>query len=176
MVENQYQDYDLIIFDADGTLRRCTVPGQKTPNRSDQWELIEGVREGLSKIVWGAPRKGRTALGIASNQAGIYYGYITRRTAYGLLIDMIEAAAGFTPVSGSVLLCPHGKEEGCSCRKPAPGMILQLIEFFQTQPVRTLFVGDMDSDRLAAANAGCRFLRPEDFFGRLLPPGGYGIR
>ena len=163
MVENQYRVYDLIIFDADGTLRRCTVPGQKTPNRSDQWELIEGVRAGLKKIVWGSPRKGQTALGIASNQAGIYYGYITRCTAYGLLIDMVEAAAGFSPVQGSVRLCPHGKEENCSCRKPAPGMILQLIEFFQVHPSRTLFVGDMDSDRRAAANAECRFLKPEDF-------------
>ncbi len=171
-----YHDIDLIIFDADGTLRRCTVSGQKTPNRSGQWELIEGVREKLSAFDWGDPRRGRTALGVASNQAGVYYGYISRKAAYDLLVEMVKKATDFNPVPGSVLLCPHGKNENCPCRKPAPGMLLKLFDFFKVEPSRSLFVGDMESDRRAASAAGCRFIPAESFFGRLLPPQGYGIR
>lgn len=40
----------LIIFDADGTLRRCTVPGQPCPNKADEWELMPGAKERLATL------------------------------------------------------------------------------------------------------------------------------
>jgi len=156
--------YDLIIFDADGTLRRCTVPGQVCPNRPGQWELLPGVARTLSGIEWGSPSRGRTALGVASNQAGIARGYLTEDLARGMIEDTVEAAAGFRPVRGSVELCPHGSREGCSCRKPKPLLLERLMEFWGTVPARTLFVGDMESDRGAALNAGCEFQWAGDFF------------
>ena len=156
--------YDLIIFDADGTLRRCTVPGQVCPNQPGQWELLPGVKETLSGIEWGSPSLGRTALGIASNQAGIARGYLSEEPALRMLEDTVEAAAGFRPVAGSVELCPHGTREGCSCRKPQPAMLERLMAFWGTTPGRTLFVGDMESDRGAALNAGCEFQWAADFF------------
>ena len=137
------QKFDLIIFDADGTLRRCTVPGQKTPNGPGQWELMEGVVEKLSEFNWGDPRRGRTALGIASNQAGIYYGYLNEEEARRLLKEMVKAAVGFKPVPGSIRICPHGIEENCSCRKPGPQMLQELMVFFGVLSDRALFVGDM---------------------------------
>ncbi len=157
-------NYDLIIFDADGTLRRCTVPGQVCPNAPDQWELLPGVAETLAEIEWGAPSRGRTGLGIASNQAGIARGYLSEELARRMLEDTVEAAAGFRPVEGSVELCPHGTREGCSCRKPEPGMLIRLMDFWKTYPEKTLFVGDMKSDRGAARNAGCDFSWAADFF------------
>ena len=156
--------YDLIIFDADGTLRRCTVPGQVCPNQPGQWELLPGVKETLTGIEWGSPSHGRTALGIASNQAGIARGYLTEELARKMLEDTVEAAAGFRPIPGSVELCPHGTREGCSCRKPGPLMLQRLRDFWKTVPARTLFVGDMASDRGAALNAGCAFRWAADFF------------
>jgi len=50
--------YRLIIFDADGTLRCCTVPGQVCPNADNQWELLPNVKEKLSEIDWGVSRSG----------------------------------------------------------------------------------------------------------------------
>ncbi len=86
--------HSLIIFDADGTLRKCTVPGQVCPNADDQWELLPHVKEKLFRIRWGAPGLGRVAFGIASNQAGISKGYLSAATAYRLLADMAKAAVG----------------------------------------------------------------------------------
>ena len=156
--------YDLIIFDADGTLRRCTVPGQVCPNQPGQWELLPGVRETLSGIEWGAPDRGRKALGIASNQAGVARGYLTERLAREMIADTVEAAAGFRPVPGSVEICPHDIADGCPCRKPNPLLIERLMAFWETVPERTLFVGDMESDRQAAINAGCDFRWADAFF------------
>jgi D-glycero-D-manno-heptose 1,7-bisphosphate phosphatase len=160
--------YHLIIFDADGTLRRCTVPGQVCPNADDQWELLPGVKEKLFSIRWGAPGRGRVAFSIASNQAGISKGYLTVDTAYRLLADTATAAVGFRPIEGSIRFCPHGKGEGCACRKPGALMLEQLMEFWGVEPEQTLFVGDMDSDRQAAENAGCEFKWAREFFDKTI--------
>jgi len=156
--------HSLIIFDADGTLRKCTVPGQVCPNADDQWELLPHVKEKLFRIRWGAPGLGRVAFGIASNQAGISKGYLSAATAYRLLADMAKAAVGFRPIEGSIRFCPHNKSDGCACRKPGPLMLEQLMDFWGVNPEETLFVGDMESDRQAAENAGCDFVWARDFF------------
>ena len=52
--------------------------------------------------------------------------------------------------------CPHRPDEGCSCRKPSPGMIQAASEIFQFPLAETCFIGDRDSDLLAANRAGCR--------------------
>ena len=164
MGKNSVVKYDLIIFDADGTLRRCTVPDQVCPNRPDQWELLPGVSRTLGKLKWGSPAAGRTALGIASNQAGIARGYLTGELALRMIEDTVEAAAGFRPVPGSVEICSHGTGDACPCRKPNPLLLERLMDFWGTLPEKTLFVGDMESDRLAALNAGCHFRWAADFF------------
>lgn len=66
------QKYKLIILDADGTLRRTTVPGLPCPNAPDEWELIPGVRERLAEIDWTT-----THFAIVSNQGGVALGYLT---------------------------------------------------------------------------------------------------
>ena len=50
-------------------------------------------------------------------------------------------------------------------RKPNPGMLEKLIKQYRTTPDQTLMVGDMESDRLAAENAGCDFIWAWDLFG-----------
>lgn len=43
-------DKKLLIFDTDGTLRRCTVRDQGCPNRNGQWEIIPWAREALARV------------------------------------------------------------------------------------------------------------------------------
>ena len=40
--------YELIVFDADGTLRRTVVPDQPCPRAAGEWILMPGVREVLA--------------------------------------------------------------------------------------------------------------------------------
>ena len=160
--------YRLIIFDADGTLRYCTVPGQVCPNTDEHWKLLPNVKEKLSTISWGSPGSGKVAFGIASNQAGIPKGYLSAETALRLLVDAAAAAVGFHPIEGSIRFCPHGKYDGCACRKPGSLMLEQLIEFWGVEPEETLFVGDMESDRQAAEKANCDFQWARDFFDKTI--------
>jgi D-glycero-D-manno-heptose 1,7-bisphosphate phosphatase len=152
----------LYVFDADGTLRRSTVPGQPCPNRPGDWELIPGVRERLARIDWG-PHGAR--FGIATNQGGVGLGYLTLGVARAMLYEMVEQAFGFPPPPGSIEICPHAPYLNCPCRKPNPGMLLSLMRRFRVPPDQTLFVGDMDKDEEAARRAETRFAWAHDFFG-----------
>jgi len=156
--------YKLMIFDADGTLRFCTIPGQPCPNKPDEWKLLKNVKEKLSKFEWGSPAEGKTAYGIASNQGGVGVGYFSSEMAFRLLKDTFMAAFGFKPINEVIQMCIPKPEEKPECRKPRPGMLKKIMQFWQIPPSETLFVGDMESDKLTAENAGCDFMWAKDFF------------
>jgi len=63
-------------------------------------------------------------------------------------------------------LCPHTDEDGCDCRKPKPGMFLELARLYGVDLAGSTHVGDVEKDRLAAAAAGVgTFVWARDFFG-----------
>jgi D-glycero-D-manno-heptose 1,7-bisphosphate phosphatase len=57
-----------------------------------------------------------------------------------------------------IYYCPHGWDEGCDCRKPKPGMLLQAQKDFSLDLTRVCFVGDDERDAEAAEAAGCPFI------------------
>jgi len=63
-------------------------------------------------------------------------------------------------------LCPHDDADGCPCRKPAPGMFLDLAAAYGLDLTGSLHVGDSDRDQAAASRAGVgQFVWARDFFG-----------
>ena len=54
-------------------------------------------------------------------------------------------------------VCPHTINDGCNCRKPKPGLILQSMSDFKLDRKEICFIGDRDTDRMAAAAAGIDF-------------------
>ncbi len=155
--------YGLCIFDADDTLRRTTVPGQPCPRRDGEWELIPGVREALRAVGWDRP--GGPKLGLASNQDQVGAGLFTETTARALLRDLAREAAGVTLPDAALQLCPHALGVACDCRKPAPGMLRRIIAYYRVLASGTIFVGNSDADRGAAAAAGVDFLEARALFG-----------
>ena len=149
----------LIIFDADGTLRRCTVPGQPCPNRPGEWEVIPGVREKIATL----PERMRFA--IVSNQGGVGLGMMSLRAAYEMLEALGEAAFWETRKDFFWLFaCTHAPKAGCVCRKPSPVMLYEAMKRARAQPSETLYVGDMASDKEAAQRAGVAFCWACTFF------------
>lgn len=151
----------LYVFDADGTLRRTTVPGLPCPNAPGDWELVPGVKERLARINWGG---GGARFGVATNQGGVALGYLSLGRARSLVEDMVVEAFGVRPPPGSIEICPHAQPAGCACRKPEPLMLERLMRRFGVAKEQTLYVGDMDRDYEAARRAGARFLWAHQFF------------
>lgn len=53
-----------------------------------------------------------------------------------------------------IFYCPHTPEEGCLCRKPAPGMIDFACKTYGIDPSTSFMVGDSAKDIECARNAG----------------------
>jgi D-glycero-D-manno-heptose 1,7-bisphosphate phosphatase len=93
---------------------------------------------------------------LISNQSGLNRGIISWEDFWDIHAWMLK---GIQNSGGDIMgacYCPHRPEEGCSCRKPSPGMIKAAAEIFQFSLPETYFVGDRDSDLSAAIGAGCR--------------------
>jgi D-glycero-D-manno-heptose 1,7-bisphosphate phosphatase len=157
------QRYALVVFDADDTLRHTIIPGRPCPRSPEDWELRPGVRDILGRVPWRAEEGPR--VGLASNQDQIAYGLLSVDMARRLLRDLAIAAFGSAPADPALQLCPHAAEAGCDCRKPKPGMLLNIMEHYGVGPDATVFVGNDEADREAAARAGVRFVWAADLFG-----------
>ncbi|PSL53821.1 HAD superfamily hydrolase (TIGR01509 family)/HAD superfamily hydrolase (TIGR01549 family) [Saccharothrix carnea] len=132
---------DAVLFDRDGTLIK-DVPYNGDPDRV---EPMPGAREVLRVL-----RARGVRTGVVSNQSGIARGLLTR-TQVDAVNSRVEALLGRF---GTWQVCPHGPDDGCACRKPAPTMILQACEALQVRPERTFFIGDIEADVEAALAAG----------------------
>src|SRR5690606_22112879 len=93
-------------------------------------------------------------LSIATNQSGIGRGLMTAADLEGVHARMLREARDAGARIAAVFVCPHAPDEGCGCRKPAPGLVREAIEASQVGPEQTLLVGDDVRDLEAAARAG----------------------
>lgn len=50
-------------------------------------------------------------------------------------------------------ICPHGADEGCDCRKPAPGMLLRAAAEHGLALTRCAVIGDVGGTDMLAAHA-----------------------
>lgn len=140
--------YRHLILDRDGVLNEEADEGAyvRTP-REFRW--LPGSLAALALL-----HRAGVRLSVVTNQSGIGRGLMTLEDLARVHGQMqAQAAAGGAPLD-CVLFCPHGPGEACSCRKPAPGLILAAIERSGIEARQTLAVGDDARDLEAAQRAG----------------------
>lgn len=132
-----------VLFDRDGTLVR-DVPYNGDPARV---EPLPGARVALDRL-----RRAGIPTAVVSNQSGLARGLLSPDQV-DAVNRRIEELLG--PV-GPWLVCPHGPDDGCGCRKPAPGLVLRAARELGVDPRRCAVVGDIGADVAAARAAGAR--------------------
>ena len=132
---------DLVLFDRDGTLVH-DVPYNGDP------ELVAPV-DGARTALAGLRARG-VRIGLVTNQSGVGRGLITRAQADAVNARVAELLGPFDTVQ----VCPHAPEDGCDCRKPAPGLVLAACAELDVDPARCVVIGDIAADLGAAAAAG----------------------
>lgn len=92
---------------------------------------------------------------IVSNQSGVARGIISAEQleAVQSRLEALLLAEGVT--IDDVRFCLHGPDAGCSCRKPAPGMLVAAAAARGIDLKRSVMLGDRESDVLAGREAGC---------------------
>lgn len=136
----------MVILDRDGVINHDSDDYIKSP---DEWLPIDGSLEAIKRI-----KKAGYLVTVASNQSGIGRGLFSLET----LQDMHDKFTGLLAQRGTqvdgIFFCPHRPNDNCVCRKPKPGLLLQIAQQFRINLKETVFVGDSFSDIQAARMAG----------------------
>ena len=96
------------------------------------------------------------AIVLVTNQSAVARGLITIDEAVDLNRQVIEAVQREGGRIDAWYLCPHGPRDGCECRKPAPGMLLQAGAQLHLDLPSCWMVGDAVTDVMAAEAASVR--------------------
>jgi histidinol-phosphate phosphatase family protein len=132
-----------VLFDRDGTLV-VDVPYNGDP---DAVRLVPGARAALDRL-----RAAGVAVGVVSNQSGVARGLLTTADVEACNRRLRQLVGPL----GTVRYCPHDDADGCSCRKPQPGLIHQAAADLGVACADCVVVGDIAADVGAAAAAGAR--------------------
>ncbi len=134
---------DAVLFDRDGTLIE-DVPYNGDPT------LVRPLPHARDAL--GLLRTRGIRTGVVSNQSGVARGLFTRSDVAAIRL-CVESLLGAFDVWA---VCPHAPEDGCGCRKPAPGLVHAACERLDVAPGRVAVVGDIAADLDAAHAAGAR--------------------
>lgn len=122
----------------------------------ERFEWVCGAREAIAL----ATSRGWHVF-VVTNQSGVARGHYTEDDVRALHAWMVAEIAVAGGVIDDIRYCPfHPQAEvaayryASDWRKPAPGMILDLLRAWNLDPAQALLIGDQDSDMQAAAAAG----------------------
>jgi D-glycero-D-manno-heptose 1,7-bisphosphate phosphatase len=138
----------LIILDRDGTINQDSDEYIKSPA---EWKPIKGSLEGMARLTQAGYR-----IAVATNQSGIARGLFDTRTLFAIHDTLLRALAQVGGRVDAFFFCPHAADAGCACRKPQPGMLIEVARRFNVAPGETTMVGDAKRDLEAAAAAGVK--------------------
>jgi len=139
----------LVILDRDGVINRDSDAYIKS---LEEWHPYPGAIQAIARL-----SRGGWTVAIATNQSGIGRGYYTLDTLQAIherLVDLVEQAGGKI---SAIAYCPHRPEEACECRKPRPGMLVEIRQRLGLKATDECWmVGDSLRDIEAGLAAGCR--------------------
>ncbi|MGD2013769.1 MAG: D-glycero-beta-D-manno-heptose 1,7-bisphosphate 7-phosphatase [Desulfobacterales bacterium] len=137
----------VVFLDRDGTINHDSPDYIK--NRSE-FKIIPGSIEAIRRLTL----SGFTSIVITNQSA------LARKLISPAELDHIHAIMRAAITSGGgkltdIFFCPHLPNEGCNCRKPAPGLLLRAQLKYNIDLPTSIMVGDSAKDIECARNAGC---------------------
>lgn len=137
-----------VFLDRDGVLNAAIVREGKPfpPARLDEVVILGGVRVALDEL-----KRAGFRLIVVTNQPDVARG-VQRREVVDAIHDLLTAELAVD----AVYCCFHDDSDGCTCRKPAPGLLLQAAHDWDLELPTSFLVGDRWRDMEAGAAAGCR--------------------
>nr|WP_269458078.1 D-glycero-beta-D-manno-heptose 1,7-bisphosphate 7-phosphatase [Pseudomonas oryzae] len=138
----------LLILDRDGVINEDSDAYIKS---LAEWIPIPGSVEAIARL----SRAGWT-VAVATNQSGLARGYYDEATLAAMHARLRQLVAEQGGELGLIVHCPHGPDEGCACRKPLPGLLVQIARHYDVALDGVWFVGDSPGDLAAARAVACQ--------------------
>jgi len=136
----------LVILDRDGVINHDSDDYIKSP---DEWQPLPGSLEAIARLC----RADYTVV-VATNQAGVGRGLFSQEMLIRIHRKMASSIRDKGGRLDSVFFCPHSPAEQCGCRKPKPGMLLEISDRLGIGLSSVPVVGDSLRDLEAAEAAG----------------------
>ncbi len=139
-----------VFFDRDGVVNESPGPGRYVLDWSG-FRLNPGFVDAMT-----AARDSGYAAAVITNQRCVAIGLLSLEKLLDMhrrLREMLWDRHGLEFLD--IMFCPHDAGE-CECRKPKPGMLLELSRRYSLDMRASWMIGDAETDVEAGRNAGCR--------------------
>jgi D-glycero-D-manno-heptose 1,7-bisphosphate phosphatase len=127
----------VVLLDRDGTIN----VERHYLSEPDDVALLPGVADGLRQL-----RDLGLQLVVVTNQSAIARGYFDTTRLAAIHTRLQDLLAQSDVHLGGIYICPHRPEDGCPCRKPEPGLVMQAMAELHFDPRSAFIVGDKGSD------------------------------
>ncbi len=134
-------------MDRDGVINHNSDAYIKHP---DEFHFIPKSPEAIARLTTGGFQ-----VILITNQSAVGRGMISGQTLDAIFKKMthgVEQAGGRIK---DIFFCPHTPDQGCTCRKPKPGMIRQAMACHGIDLNKAVVIGDSAKDIECGKNAGC---------------------
>lgn len=147
---------EAVFFDRDGVL----IEDKNYLSSPDEITWIEGARELIARLSAADVKRF-----VVTNQSGVARGFFAVEDVVKVHDAMSSELGQFASIT-DFKICPHLSNGrviqyaiDCHCRKPKPGMIIDLVKRYGVDPNKSCMIGDKESDILAARAAGMKGFR-----------------
>jgi len=136
-----------VLLDRDGVINVDSPDYILTP---EQWLPIPGSLEAIAKLT-----QAGIAIAIASNQSALGRGMMSHETFQAIHNKMVQAIEASGGKVQHIAYCQHAPDDGCSCRKPLAGLLIECLSALSITPSiqHTIMIGDSLRDVQAALAA-----------------------
>jgi D-glycero-D-manno-heptose 1,7-bisphosphate phosphatase len=138
----------LIVLDRDGVINNDSDNFIKSP---EEWRAIPGSLEAIARLNQAGYR-----VVVATNQSGIGRGLFGMTMLTAIHEKMFKALGQVGGRIDAVFYCPHAADSNCDCRKPKPGLLVQIGSRFGVDMKDVPAIGDGLRDLQAAHAVGAR--------------------
>lgn len=135
-----------VFLDRDGVLNRAFVRQGKplAPRRLEDFRLLPGTAAAVRRL-----KQAEFLTIVVTNQPDIGNGLVTPE-----MVSAMHARLQARVPLDAILTCPHSQTEGCDCRKPKPGLLLEAASRWGIDLAKSYLVGDRWNDVVAGRRAG----------------------
>ncbi|WP_022666243.1 D-glycero-beta-D-manno-heptose 1,7-bisphosphate 7-phosphatase [Desulfospira joergensenii] len=145
--KSQKQKVKIVFLDRDGVVNEDSAEYIKEPS---EFHFIPRSPEAVALL----NRHGFEVI-LITNQSLIGRKMADLQTLEAIFHKMKKGIQGAGGRIRDIFFCPHTPDQGCSCRKPRPGLILKAAEVYGIDPAGAVMVGDSAKDVECGINAGC---------------------
>ena len=136
----------LVILDRDGVINADSDRYIKSPQ---EWQPIPGSLAAIARL----HRAGWRII-VATNQSGVARGLFDLDTLMRIHEKMHRAVRDAGGLIDAVFFCPHVPDDACECRKPRPGLLVDIASRLRIELSGVPAIGDSLRDLQAARAAG----------------------